>query len=114
VAQLDPQQLRSLFVTSYDSQGYNGGIWTHLHTGFTSDWSQSQSYITTDSQSDSLSWCQAISGAQDHWIFMLTIYVYSLGAEPVEKTTSNSFLFIVTSRVRCLRNMFSLPLPSSG
>jgi hypothetical protein len=33
VAQLYPQALRSLFVPSYDSQGYGGGIRTRLHTG---------------------------------------------------------------------------------
>jgi hypothetical protein len=30
VAQLYPQALGSLFVASYDSQGYGGGIRTHL------------------------------------------------------------------------------------
>jgi hypothetical protein len=30
VAQLYPQALGSLFVTSYDSQGYGGGILTRL------------------------------------------------------------------------------------
>jgi hypothetical protein len=34
VAQLYPQALGSLFVTSYDSQGYGGGIRTRLHVGF--------------------------------------------------------------------------------
>jgi hypothetical protein len=33
VAQLYPQALGSLFVASYDSQGYGGGIRTCLHTG---------------------------------------------------------------------------------
>jgi hypothetical protein len=32
VAQLYPQTLGSLFVASYDSQGYSGGIRTRLHT----------------------------------------------------------------------------------
>jgi hypothetical protein len=31
VAQLYPQALDSLFVTSYDSQGYSGGIRPRLH-----------------------------------------------------------------------------------
>jgi hypothetical protein len=35
VARLYPQALGSLFVTSYDSQGYERGIWPRLHT----DWS---------------------------------------------------------------------------
>jgi hypothetical protein len=33
VAQLHPQALGSLFVISYDSQGYGGGTQTHLHAG---------------------------------------------------------------------------------
>jgi hypothetical protein len=33
VAQLYPRALGSLFVASYDSQGYGGGIITRLHTG---------------------------------------------------------------------------------
>jgi hypothetical protein len=32
VAQLYPLALGSLFVASYDSQGYGGGILTRLHT----------------------------------------------------------------------------------
>jgi hypothetical protein len=31
VAQLYSQALGSLFVASYDSQGYGGGIWPRLH-----------------------------------------------------------------------------------
>jgi hypothetical protein len=33
VTLLYPQALGSLFVSSYDSQGYSGSIRTHLHTG---------------------------------------------------------------------------------
>jgi hypothetical protein len=33
VAQIYPRALGSLSVTSYDSQGYGGGILTRLHTG---------------------------------------------------------------------------------
>jgi hypothetical protein len=33
VAQLYPQALGSLFIASYDSQGYGGGILPRLHTG---------------------------------------------------------------------------------
>jgi hypothetical protein len=35
VAQLYPQVLDSIFVASYDSQGYGGGIRLRLHTGYT-------------------------------------------------------------------------------
>jgi hypothetical protein len=34
VAQLYPRALGSIFVASYDSQGYGGGILTRLHTGY--------------------------------------------------------------------------------
>jgi hypothetical protein len=37
VAQLYPQVLGSLFVASYDYQGYGGGIGTSLHTGTATD-----------------------------------------------------------------------------
>jgi hypothetical protein len=33
LARLYPQELGSLFVASYDSHGYGGGIRPHLHTG---------------------------------------------------------------------------------
>jgi hypothetical protein len=33
VAQLYPRALGSLFIASYDSRGYGGGILTRLHTG---------------------------------------------------------------------------------
>jgi hypothetical protein len=51
MAQLYPRALASLFVASYDSQGYGGGILTFLDTG--------SSYIATDGQSASSSWCRA-------------------------------------------------------
>jgi hypothetical protein len=66
----------SLFVASYDSHGYGGGIRPRLHTGVSPDWSrsqsqsQSQSYIATDGRSVSKSWCQAPSGAHDQ-IFII-------------------------------------------
>jgi hypothetical protein len=37
VAQLYSQAVSSLFVASYDSQGYGGGIRTRLHTGVSTD-----------------------------------------------------------------------------
>jgi hypothetical protein len=36
MAQLYPQTLGSLFITFYESQGYGGGIQTHLHAGLAS------------------------------------------------------------------------------
>jgi hypothetical protein len=50
----------SLFITSYDSQVYCEGIRPRLHMGFCCECKiQSQSYITTDGQSASLSWNKA-------------------------------------------------------
>jgi hypothetical protein len=49
MAQLQPLPLGSIFVTSFDSQGYG----------------TSSSYIATDSQSTSSSWCRAPFGADD-------------------------------------------------
>jgi hypothetical protein len=48
-----------LFIASYDTQGYGGGIRSRLHTGTDLFQSQSRSYVTTDGQSASLPWCQA-------------------------------------------------------
>jgi hypothetical protein len=44
---------------------------------------------------------------------LCSLYIYTLGTEPVENTASDSSVFIVASRVHCRRNVFSLPLPSS-
>jgi hypothetical protein len=49
----------SLFVASYDSQGYGGGIRPSLHKGFLCFQVQLQNYVTTDGQSASLSWNKA-------------------------------------------------------
>jgi hypothetical protein len=48
VAQLYPQALGSLFIASYDSQGYGGSIRTRLNAGLVINQSQSQSYFTVD------------------------------------------------------------------
>jgi hypothetical protein len=47
----------SIFVASYDSQGYGGGIRPRLHTEKIR--SESESYVTIDGQSASLSWNKA-------------------------------------------------------
>jgi hypothetical protein len=56
MAQLYPQAMDSIFVTSYGSQGYGGDIRIRLHTA---NCNSSQRYVTTGGQSASLSWCQA-------------------------------------------------------
>jgi hypothetical protein len=64
VAQLYSEALGSLFVTSYDSLGYGGGIRSRLHTGqLTAIHVKVEVKVTTDGQSAILSWFQApISG----------------------------------------------------
>jgi hypothetical protein len=48
VVRLYPQALGSIFIASYDSQGYDVDIRPHIHTGFSSrTYSYSQSYFTT-------------------------------------------------------------------
>jgi hypothetical protein len=50
VAQLYPRALGFLSVASCNSQGYDGGILTHLHTGFL----KSKSYYGRQSASQSV------------------------------------------------------------
>jgi hypothetical protein len=47
VAQLYPRALGSIFVASYDSQGYGGGILTRLHTGLQTKWNYKKNYSST-------------------------------------------------------------------
>jgi hypothetical protein len=54
----------SLFVASYDSQGYGGGIRLRLHKSKSKSKS-SQSHTATDCQSVSKSWYRAPSGVHD-------------------------------------------------
>jgi hypothetical protein len=53
VAQLYPHAMGSLFVASYDSQGYDGGIRTRLHAGIT-DYTRSGTIENTASNSTSI------------------------------------------------------------
>jgi hypothetical protein len=64
VAQLYPRALCSLYVVSYDSQGYGGGILTlPLLVIWPSH--RSRSYFTTDGKSVNTSRCRAHSGTCD-------------------------------------------------
>jgi hypothetical protein len=70
----------SLFVASYNSQGYGGRIRPRLHTGFKAGTNtstvdlRSQSYITTDGQPASLSWNKApIRGLRPDLYYCLTV-----------------------------------------
>jgi hypothetical protein len=49
-----------------------------LHTGTNSVQNQTQSYLTTESQSVSLSWCQATIRARDKSFFVLEIFLRQL------------------------------------
>jgi hypothetical protein len=61
-ARLYPQALGSLFIASYDSQGYGGGIRPGLHTKPKShcDW-----------RSVCLSWCRDPAGAHDQMFLLV-------------------------------------------
>jgi hypothetical protein len=85
VAHLYPQALGSRFVASYYSQGYGGGIRPRLHTGCQS---QSQSYVTTDGQSASLSWWEApIWGLGPNFYYCQTVAdLFMWGALSDERT----------------------------
>jgi hypothetical protein len=59
----------SLFVASYDSQGHGGGIQPRLHMVLLA---ASESYVTTDGQSASLSWYKApIRGLRPDFYFRM-------------------------------------------
>jgi hypothetical protein len=49
-----------------------------LHTGTNSVQSQIQSYLTTESQSASLSWCQTTIRARDQFLLLLEIFLRQL------------------------------------
>jgi hypothetical protein len=74
VVQLCPQALGSLFVASYDSQGYGGGIPTHLHARepLTSRWPSLHS-LGTDRIENTIS-----NNSSLGWIFV-TVETFSLG-----------------------------------
>jgi hypothetical protein len=71
----------SLFVASYDSQGHSGGTRPRLHTTKSQSYfttgagqSRSQSYVTADGQSASLSWNKApIWGLQPDFYYCQTV-----------------------------------------
>jgi hypothetical protein len=71
--------LGSLFDVSYYSQRYGGGILSRLHMGrLSSVKSQSQSHVTTDGQSVSMSWCRVHSGTCDQILFSVWKLLLSL------------------------------------
>jgi hypothetical protein len=84
VAQLYPQALGSLFVASYDSQGYGGGIWTRLYAERPSSYTHKLQLLT----------CSAYS---------------SLGTDSTETPFFCSY--VTVSVETCL---FALPLLSNG
>jgi hypothetical protein len=104
VAQLYPRALDSLFVASYDSQGYGGGILTRLHASkqenlILTNLSQSrtQSYITTDGQSASPSCCQASGTSDQFFPFPLWLFLDSCGSADVGLPLWREVGFIVFS-----------------
>jgi hypothetical protein len=102
VTQLYPQAVGSFSVDSYDSQRYRSlalgfrfrlnycWLRQHSHSWLQSPrdpwprfkgWSQSQSYVMTEGQSASLSWCQApIWDLRSHLLFLWQMRVCCYGA----------------------------------
>jgi hypothetical protein len=64
VAQLYPQALGPLFVASYDSQGYGGGIRTRLHVTALSDFPCQLSTFGTDHTENLLYSCRGVFTSQ--------------------------------------------------
>jgi hypothetical protein len=86
----------SFSVAPYDSQGYGGGIRPRLHTD-----SQSQSYVTTDGQSASLSWCQApIWGLRPDFYYCQTVTSLLMWGALSVKRTGQPFIIAAGPRQR--------------
>jgi hypothetical protein len=88
VAQLYPRALGSLFVASYDSQGYGGGIRPRQPSSL----SQSQSHIAIDGQS--------INQPEIYYPLIVTVLLF-LGAL-FDKRTGLSFAYATGPRQRSL------------
>jgi hypothetical protein len=87
VAQLNPQALGSLFVASYDTQGYGGGIRPRLHTGF-------QFFV---SEGKSLTSC----------------YLAKIGGSTDRPTNTRVQQLFYCCCIRCRGNVFTEPLRSN-
>jgi hypothetical protein len=101
VAQLYPQALGFLFVASYNSQGYGGGIRPLLRRGWNSSESESESYVTTDGQSASLSWNKApIWGLWPDFYYCQTVAGLLMWGALSDERTSPSFTIAAGPRQR--------------
>jgi hypothetical protein len=89
-----PPGTGSIFVVSYGSQGYGGGILTRPHTRVhkkTDLLQVKSSYITTDGQPASISWCYApISHPRGSNAKHRPLYCCMLFTEPYHSTASGS------------------------
>jgi hypothetical protein len=88
VASLYPQALGSLFVASYDSQSYGGGVRPRLHTEDSSTCSQRKGYTNKCTNSP------------------------LIPHEPHRKQRVHQF-FYYCMFIHCLSNTFTEPLPSN-
>jgi hypothetical protein len=101
VAWLYPQALGSFFIASYDSQGYCRSIRPRLHKGYESFSSQSQSYITTDDHSASLSWNKALFwGSRPDLYYCLRIVGLLMWGALCDERTGLSFTVATGPRHR--------------
>jgi hypothetical protein len=84
----------SLFVASYNSQDYDGGIRPRLHTGSCPHLAQSQnqSYVMTDGQLASLVWNKApIWGLRPDLYYCLTVTGFLMWGALSDERTGLSF-----------------------
>jgi hypothetical protein len=100
------QALVSVFVAPYDSQGYGGGIRTHLHTALPISVeliseSESEAYVMTDCQSASLSWNKAsICGLRQNFHYCQTFEGLLMWGAFSDERTGLSFTIAAGPRQR--------------
>jgi hypothetical protein len=89
VARLYPQALGSLFVASYNSQGYGGGIRTRLHAGISTleSWT-SQSHVATDGR--------PVSQSVSLGLLFFDSYGLVFVGRPLGREDGSVFCFMIT------------------
>jgi hypothetical protein len=104
---LYPQAQGSLFVVSYNSQCYGGGIRNRSHTGELTI--QSQSYVTTDDQSPSLSWNKVpFWSLRPNLYYCLAVAGLLMWGALSDERTGLSFSRVTVSSSKSVVSMFNL------
>jgi hypothetical protein len=99
VAQLYSQVLDFLFVASYESQGYGGGIRTRPFTGYTG-------YLTIDSLYSPGAYRIENASSKNSLLLRAYLLLWKRGADSIEITGSRvvTVLFPVSGSFLCLHN----------